>query len=781
MANKGVKGRIIYAETGEVPEKGLFAITAVDFDPFFSEDDVLASGTTDENGNFELSYPEDKYKLWFGDRRPDIVVRVFVGECRLLLETEESKDVEVEMLDVGTLAIHKNNVEGWLVTNATLDPSKGEPVELSQGNQVNYLIDGATMFPAITRAVRAANSSVHLMTLNFEAFVVDGGIKRPLITEFSEDFNPIEPDLSVKPCDQFISTFVKGRLQDEIKAKAAAGNGFSANVLVNDIPLSAGDFVGEVNEFFENTEVKVRDFNKGLSLLHTKNLIVDGQRAFLMGSPISQRYFNDTGHLIQDARHRGSLFHDVNMEVAGPAVDAIDKTFATIWKASVEASDAPVITPASGNPPQTGENIVSAQVLRTMPGGVFTSNVPQVDHLPHGETAILEAYQRAISNAQKFIYFENQYFTSPDIVSALIARMKAEDKPKLQIIFVLNFKPDLPGYADKQRTLLNLLKIKAEKHGHKLGVYTLWSRQEKKPASADGNGKPEFEIMPIYVHSKVAVIDDTWATIGSANLDGTSMNYHQIGLMVGSALFDKLKDKIALGDDFDKFLEKAFFYLFNHVASLIYATFQKYLYLSFAVFKILLGLLYAIIRSVFDSDFRNEVLKTVKDYVEMILEVGQIPDALKDVFERPAQHALPHRSGQPPRNIELNLVLYNGIAGQPDSPVVNQLRNQLWQEHLGLEQLPGNMKNVPDDPAEIDWVKAWNDIAKDNLAKIRNREKHPAQAPKILEWAPETEADDYLSALKVRTKGLRSKGEKFDFEKCEWKKKPPAKTGPWPM
>jgi hypothetical protein len=35
-------------------------------------------------------------------------------------------------------------------------------------------------------------------------------------------------------------------------------------------------------------------------------------------------------------------------------------------------------------------------------------------------------------------------------------------------------------------------------------------------------------IMPNYLHTKTAVVDGTWATVGSANLDGASLDYFQI-------------------------------------------------------------------------------------------------------------------------------------------------------------------------------------------------------------------------------------------------------------
>ena len=50
-----------------------------------------------------------------------------------------------------------------------------------------------------------------------------------------------------------------------------------------------------------------------------------------------------------------------------------------------------------------------------------------------------------------------------------------------------------------------------------MGVFTRWTYQ---PVS----GHPW--VAPIYIHAKGAVVDDSWATVGSANLDGLSLDYN---------------------------------------------------------------------------------------------------------------------------------------------------------------------------------------------------------------------------------------------------------------
>lgn len=739
MANKGVKGRVIDVETN-AGIKGL-TVTAVDFDPFFNEDDVLGSQVTDDAGNFHITYSEGKYSLWKFDRRPDIVVQVYTASGRLLCETQEVEDVSDETLDVPDIKLHKKHVEGWLVTHATLKPEDGSAVALFKGNEITYLVDGGAMFPAITKAAKQANTYINLMTLFFN-------VGTGLITEFKPDFDPHNP-----PSDHCKDS-MEATLEEVLKTKAKSipngPSGLPINVLVTNLPVSAADTVKEVREFFKDTTIKTSDFNKGFGLLHAKAIIFDGFTAILMGSPIKQTYFSDQQHAIHDARHKGSLFHDMNVQVAGPAVAHIDKTFNTIWKVKAELSTTfdPVLTPRSG------PNVASVQVLRTLPGGTFKKKVAGDEDLPHGETGILEAYQRAIANADHYIYIENQYFTAPEITSALIARMKEATRPKLQIILLLNFRPDLPGYPNEQVQIVNQLKIAAEGNGHQLGIYTLWSRTEKQGSPPD---KKEYEIMPVYVHSKTAIIDDVWATTGSGNLDGTSLNAHQFRLIAGGVVIDQIFDFFAFKDDFGKFLKDAV----KHV--LLY--FFKQLTFTYQALLVLLILLY-------------EVVKNFSDVIESLKEIGDLNDIRKDVFTRYAQHALPHRSRQPSRSVEMNVAIYNGVDGEPASAVVQKLREQLWTEHLGLAALPPELQTVPTDPSTMQWVKFWNDVAKSNQEAIQQKVAPPADhAPKILKWTGDVDASHYLQDLKISTKNLREEADKYDFDKCKFVKK--KKRFPW--
>src|SRR5690606_4853593 len=73
--------------------------------------------------------------------------------------------------------------------------------------------------------------------------------------------------------------------------------------------------------------------------------------------------------------------------------------------------------------PNPHPNGLQAQVLATMPA-------------PYSEYSILESMLRAISQAERFIYIEDQYFRAPILYDAIVNRMNAV--PNLVLIVVTN-------------------------------------------------------------------------------------------------------------------------------------------------------------------------------------------------------------------------------------------------------------------------------------------------------------------------------------------------------
>jgi len=115
---------------------------------------------------------------------------------------------------------------------------------------------------------------------------------------------------------------------------------------------------------------------------------------------------------------------------------------------------------------------------------------------------------RFLQKQQDFIYIENQYFTSQTICDAL--RQALCTKPDIQIIMLVNENTDIVSYKTLQNYLLGLIDLTHPR----VGVFSLWKTEH-----SDGKTK----IKPCYMHSKTAVMDDRWGTVGTANLDGISL------------------------------------------------------------------------------------------------------------------------------------------------------------------------------------------------------------------------------------------------------------------
>jgi len=276
------------------------------------------------------------------------------------------------------------------------------------------------------------------------------------------------------------------------------------------------------------SNIRVESFKQPVlsaGVMHPKLLAVDG-RVLSIGSPFSQAYVDAHDHRI-DSWIRGDggevPRHDAGFAVTGPIAVDLYRTMKLLWDTAVPDDILPELQNLNDPPPthlpppppppslidRDEDGICDMQVVRTL----STDRFPSMDD---GEKGILEAYLRGIAEAEDFIYLENQYFTDDAIGHALVERLK--NKPALQVIMLLNIAPDTPTYPFKQRRLITRMRRairKFEKGPPRFGVFTRWHHEI---------GQPRPRMMPVYIHAKAAVIDNTWATVGSANLDGLSLD-----------------------------------------------------------------------------------------------------------------------------------------------------------------------------------------------------------------------------------------------------------------
>ena len=127
---------------------------------------------------------------------------------------------------------------------------------------------------------------------------------------------------------------------------------------------------------------------------------------------------------------------------------------------------------------------------------------------PDEDYGIWDAYRNLFSKAKKSIYIENQYpFEDGEVLKVLIENIenKKKSEKEFQVIVVA---PVMPDHYDTEirKNLAKLVNMNRDK----IAAYSLMSTSGERR-------------IPIYVHAKIAVVDDEWAIVGSANLDRFGM------------------------------------------------------------------------------------------------------------------------------------------------------------------------------------------------------------------------------------------------------------------
>jgi len=160
--------------------------------------------------------------------------------------------------------------------------------------------------------------------------------------------------------------------------------------------------------------------------------------------------------------------------------------------------------------PQAPAGGIEVQVVRTVPEKVYRP-------LPRGDFRILEAYQRALRSAERFIYLENQFLWSPELVATLVEKLRRPPSDDFRLLVLLPAKPS--SGADDTRGQLGLL-MQADNGAGRMLACTVYQRGTD-------------DASPVYVHAKIAIVDDCWLTVGSANLNEHShFNDTEMNLVV---------------------------------------------------------------------------------------------------------------------------------------------------------------------------------------------------------------------------------------------------------
>jgi phosphatidylserine/phosphatidylglycerophosphate/cardiolipin synthase-like enzyme len=355
---------------------------------------------------------------------------------------------------------------GW--ERALVPPAGGwatGPPHPHPANAVDILIDGGQALPTIAEALGEARSHVHLTGWYFS------------------------PDFALKRgAEPLVLRNLLAELAERIDVRVLAWAGAP-------LPLfrpSRLDVRKMREQLVRHTRIQcaLDAKERPLHCHHEKTIVVDDRVAFVGGIDLT----SESGDRYDTNAHtpRANVgWHDACARIEGPAVSDVAEHFRMRWQEVTGDKLAPVR-------PTDPAGDVELQIVRTVPERIYTA-------LPKGDFSILETYLRAFQTAERFIYIENQFLWSPEIEAALHDKIVNPPHPDFRLLLLLPSKPNT-GADDTRGVLGHLIDADTD---HLLAA-TLYARSGR---LAD----------PIYIHAKVAIIDDAWLTLGSANLNEHSL------------------------------------------------------------------------------------------------------------------------------------------------------------------------------------------------------------------------------------------------------------------
>ncbi|HET8527883.1 MAG TPA: phospholipase D family protein [Gaiellaceae bacterium] len=347
------------------------------------------------------------------------------------------------------------------------------------GNRVELLVDGAELLPRMVEDVGRAWSHVHVAGWFFTPSFRMGG-EGPTLRGLLAD--------AATRCD--------------VRVLAWAGA---------PLPLfhpDRGEVRGMRDELTRGTRVEMHldAKERPMHCHHEKLVVVDDRVAYVGGLDLT----TFAGNRFDSSAHEprvGIGWHDACLRVEGPAAADVAAHFRLRWPR-------PLPEPAAAPGQADG---IELQLVRTVPEHVY-------DGLREGEFTILESYLRALRAAERFVYLESQFLWAPEVVRVLADKLREPPSDEFRVVVLLPAKPN--NGEDDTRGQIGVL-IDADREGPAGDRFLAGTLFQPGPTG-----------QPVYVHAKVGIVDDTWLTVGSANLNSHSFfNDSEVNVVVRDPAF----------------------------------------------------------------------------------------------------------------------------------------------------------------------------------------------------------------------------------------------------
>ena len=295
---------------------------------------------------------------------------------------------------------------------------------IAPANRVAFLIDGASYFAAFMSAVERARRSVLVVGWDFDSRIKLGHDAKP--------------------------QGHSGELLPFLKAAISRRKDLHIHILVWDFAM----IYALDRELFPVIKLDWRvprrlhfrlDGNHPIGASHhQKIVVVDDALAFVGGIDLAKSRWDTPEHRAKDPRRVDPLGrsypprHEVQMAVDGPAAAALGDLVRERWyRATGRRLKVPQRDQKDPWPPGLPVDLENVRVgiARTEAAHQRREEIREVEKL----------YCEAIAAASRYIYIENQYFTSAKIGDALAARLQEKDGPEV----VLLLPRRCPGWRGK--------------------------------------------------------------------------------------------------------------------------------------------------------------------------------------------------------------------------------------------------------------------------------------------------------------------------------------------
>ncbi len=245
---------------------------------------------------------------------------------------------------------------------------------------------------------------------------------------------------------------------------------------------------------------------------HEKLVVVDDAYAFLGGIDLTGARWDDSDHAPDNPLRKDPAgkdyypFHDVQVMLKGEPALNIGKHFRKRWQRAVDKHISKV-------PEMRREKTLAKEFKATgIPFKYLACALSRTFGKYKNYPAVKEIEQiflSLIESAGKFIFIENQYLTSSAVTDALIKSLNSESGPRILIILPEHW----TGWLE-EKIMWSIRKRRIR------DLYDADRFKRLEIFSPVMKNNPAYRLK---LHSKLMIVDNNYALVGSANLSNRSM------------------------------------------------------------------------------------------------------------------------------------------------------------------------------------------------------------------------------------------------------------------